>query len=137
MSGENSVVISVHIYVLQHMLFWCVLRSTEAINSLPLPVFPQECDKEWVFVVGEQQFYAEKGFENEPTRCKECRKQLKDARRRKGKKGGKGKKGMDGGVKICYAFRDGECERGSECKFAHVTEENGAAVMEAETAEEK
>ena len=28
---------------------------------------------EFVFTAGEQEFYAEKGFENEPTRCKECR----------------------------------------------------------------
>lgn len=38
----------------------------------------KECGKEFVFTSGEQQFYAEKGFENEPARCRECR----DARRR-------------------------------------------------------
>lgn len=33
----------------------------------------KDCGKEFVFTVGEQQFYAEKGFTNDPVRCKECR----------------------------------------------------------------
>ncbi|MBQ4227065.1 MAG: zinc-ribbon domain containing protein [Clostridia bacterium] len=33
----------------------------------------RECGKEFVFTAGEQQFYAEKGFQNEPNRCPECR----------------------------------------------------------------
>jgi len=33
----------------------------------------KDCGKEFVFTVGEQEFYAEKGFQNEPVRCKECR----------------------------------------------------------------
>jgi CxxC-x17-CxxC domain-containing protein len=33
----------------------------------------RECGKEFIFTAGEQAFYAEKGFMNEPTRCKECR----------------------------------------------------------------
>ncbi len=38
----------------------------------------KDCGKEFIFSAGEQEFYAEKGFENEPARCRECR----DARRR-------------------------------------------------------
>lgn len=37
----------------------------------------KDCGKEFIFSAGEQEFYAEKGFENEPVRCKPCR----DARR--------------------------------------------------------
>lgn len=33
----------------------------------------QDCGQEFVFTAGEQEFYAEKGFENEPKRCKDCR----------------------------------------------------------------
>ncbi|MEN6328633.1 MAG: zinc-ribbon domain containing protein [Syntrophomonas sp.] len=33
----------------------------------------QDCGQEFVFTVGEQEFYNEKGFENEPKRCRECR----------------------------------------------------------------
>ena len=40
----------------------------------------RDCGKEFVFTVGEQEFYAEKGFQNEPTRCRECRMAHKAAR---------------------------------------------------------
>ena len=33
----------------------------------------KECGKEFIFSAGEQEFYAERGFQNEPQRCKECR----------------------------------------------------------------
>ena len=37
----------------------------------------KDCGKEFTFTAGEQEFYAEKGFKNEPTRCPECRKARK------------------------------------------------------------
>lgn len=33
----------------------------------------KECGSEFVFTAGEQEFYATKGFQNEPQRCKICR----------------------------------------------------------------
>jgi hypothetical protein len=33
----------------------------------------KDCGADFVFTAGEQAFYAEKGFQNEPTRCKDCR----------------------------------------------------------------
>ncbi len=33
----------------------------------------KDCGNEFVFTAGEQEFYAEKGFVNEPQRCKACR----------------------------------------------------------------
>ncbi|QGU00394.1 hypothetical protein SYNTR_1800 [Candidatus Syntrophocurvum alkaliphilum] len=33
----------------------------------------QDCGEEFTFTEGEQEFYHEKGFENEPKRCKDCR----------------------------------------------------------------
>lgn len=33
----------------------------------------KDCGKEFIFTVGEQQFYQEKGFTNKPQRCKACR----------------------------------------------------------------
>lgn len=33
----------------------------------------RDCGQEFVFSAGEQDFYAEKGFENEPSRCPACR----------------------------------------------------------------
>ena len=41
----------------------------------------KECGNEFVFTAGEQEFYAEKGFENEPQRCKDCRDKRKNAAR--------------------------------------------------------
>lgn len=37
----------------------------------------RDCGSEFVFTEGEQAFYAEKGFTNEPVRCPECRKAKK------------------------------------------------------------
>lgn len=33
----------------------------------------RDCKQEFVFTAGEQEFYAEKGFTNEPARCPACR----------------------------------------------------------------
>ena len=33
----------------------------------------KECGRQFVFSVRDQQFYAEKGFQNEPQRCRDCR----------------------------------------------------------------
>ena len=38
----------------------------------------RDCGREFVFTAGEQEFFAERGFENEPQRCGDCRR----ARRR-------------------------------------------------------
>ena len=32
----------------------------------------KDCGKEFIFSAGEQEFYAEKGFENKPVRCRDC-----------------------------------------------------------------
>ena len=41
----------------------------------------KECGRDFTFSASEQEFYAEKGFENEPARCPECRASRKAARR--------------------------------------------------------
>ena len=41
----------------------------------------KECGQEFVFTAGEQEFYAERGFQNEPQRCKACRDKRKNANR--------------------------------------------------------
>lgn len=40
----------------------------------------KDCGEEFTFTAGEQEFYAERGFQNEPQRCKNCR----DARKNSG-----------------------------------------------------
>ena len=37
----------------------------------------KDCGKEFVFTVGEQEFYKEKGFDNEPKRCLACKRAKK------------------------------------------------------------
>ena len=41
----------------------------------------KECGKEFVFTAGEQEFYAERGFQKEPQRCTACRDARKNAAR--------------------------------------------------------
>ena len=39
----------------------------------------KDCGEEFVFTAGEQEFYAERGFTNEPKRCRNCRNARKAA----------------------------------------------------------
>lgn len=41
----------------------------------------KDCGAEFVFTAGEQEFFASKGFVNEPQRCKACRDARKNASR--------------------------------------------------------
>lgn len=43
----------------------------------------KDCGKEFVFTVGEQDFYKDKGLDNEPKRCLECRRARRQAKREK------------------------------------------------------
>ncbi len=49
----------------------------------------RDCGSEFTFTASEQDFYAEKGFTNEPGRCPECRAARK-AESRRGERGGYG-----------------------------------------------
>lgn len=40
----------------------------------------RDCGDEFVFTAGEQEFYAQKGFLNNPVRCPECRRARKQSR---------------------------------------------------------
>jgi len=48
----------------------------------------KDCGAEFLFSASEQEFYAEKGFENEPGRCPECRRARKQQRSGYGGGGG-------------------------------------------------
>ncbi len=54
-----------------------------------------DCGEEFTFTAGEQEFYAAKGFTNEPTRCKPCRQRRKTSRNDRGGGGGGGGGGYD------------------------------------------
>ncbi|AFS79609.1 hypothetical protein Curi_c26140 [Gottschalkia acidurici 9a] len=44
----------------------------------------KDCSNEFIFTEGEQEFYKEKGFTNEPQRCPECRKAKKERNNNRG-----------------------------------------------------
>ncbi len=44
----------------------------------------KDCGQEFTFTAGEQEFHAEKGFTNEPQRCKQCRDERKGNRNARG-----------------------------------------------------
>ena len=46
-------------------------------------IVSKDCGNEFVFTVGEQEFYKEKGFDNEPTRCVSCRRARKQQNNRR------------------------------------------------------
>lgn len=63
-----------------------------------------DCGKEFVWTAGEQEFYAERGFQNEPRRCPDCRKSRKTQRN-----------GGANGERVMY---DAVCARcGKACKI--------------------
>ena len=68
----------------------------------------RDCNAEFIFSAGEQEFYHSKGWENQPTRCVEC-KNAKKARFGE----------LPSAGPVCYAYQKGECTRGDSCRFAH------------------
>ena len=104
----------------------------------------RDCGNKFTFTVGEQEFYASKGFDNKPVRCKPCKDEKKSrmdggrgggggGRGGYGDRGGGGGYGGDrgggggyggggyggGGQGVCYSFQKGECTRGSSCRYSH------------------
>ena len=75
----------------------------------------RDCGEEFVFTVQEQQFYAEKGFENKPSRCKSCRIARKSERNDRGEGGG-GRYGRSDRV-MCDAIC-AECGAPTQCPLS-------------------
>ena len=71
----------------------------------------KDCGKEFVFTASEQDFYAEKGFENEPGRCPECRSA------RKANRGGGGGRGFDRRPRQMFQAVCAECGQQTEVPF--------------------
>ena len=85
----------------------------------------KECGNEFVFTAGEQEFYAEKGFENEPQRCKACRDARKNASRANREMHEATCAGCGGIAKIPFVPRDDRPVYCSEC-FAKMRESQEA-----------
>lgn len=82
----------------------------------------KECGNEFIFSAGEQEFYAEKGFVNEPQRCKPCR----DARKNAGRSERVIYTGVcascGGEAKVPFEPKEGRAVYCSEC-YAKLNEE--------------
>ena len=96
----------------------------------------KDCGKEFVWTAGEQEFYASRGFENQPQRCKPCR----DARKNGGARSNGGERQMfDAVCAACgkawaFVFSGGgggerlrACGAGGECRFARLA--RGRALL--------
>ena len=81
----------------------------------------KDCHNEFIFTAGEQEFYAEKGFVNEPQRCEACRDAKKQAS--KAPRGMHDATGAECGKNCQVPFKppDGRPVYCSEC-FAKKTE---------------
>lgn len=65
----------------------------------------RECGKEFLFSAGEQAFYAEKGFQHEPTRCRNCRTARKQGT------------SSDAGARTLYPAVCSECGKETQVPF--------------------
>lgn len=58
-----------HVYILRQ----AGLQSEETGMFEDKTLVCKDCGQEFVFTAGEQEFFAARGFQNEPGRCRECR----------------------------------------------------------------
>ncbi|MEX2245785.1 MAG: zinc-ribbon domain containing protein [Dehalococcoidia bacterium] len=72
-----------------------------------------DCGREFTFTAGEQEFYASRGFSNEPRRCPDCRR----ARKGGGGEGGGGGGGYSSGPRQLYPATCANCGRETEVPF--------------------
>lgn len=77
----------------------------------------RDCGAEFVFTAGEQDFHAQKGFTNSPSRCPSCR----SARKASGGFGGGGSRrdsgGFGGGARQLFQATCSSCGKSCEVPF--------------------
>jgi CxxC-x17-CxxC domain-containing protein len=73
----------------------------------------RDCGASFLFTVGEQEFFASRGFTNEPSRCPECR----AARRTNQGGGGYGGGGYDRGQREMFPAVCAECGKETQVPF--------------------
>jgi CxxC-x17-CxxC domain-containing protein len=86
----------------------------------------RDCGSQFTFTAGEQEFYAQKGFDNEPTRCQNCRQSRKQSRNGGGggyssrdsySSGGGGGYGSDRGSREMHTTTCSSCGRDAQVPF--------------------
>jgi len=68
----------------------------------------RDCGQEFTFTASEQEFFAEKGFTNEPTRCLDCRKARKNSN---------GGRPSNGGQREMFDATCAECGKQTQVPF--------------------
>ncbi|MDN5344579.1 MAG: hypothetical protein PWQ18_690 [Clostridia bacterium] len=71
----------------------------------------KECGQEFIFTAGQQEFFAEKGFTNEPSRCPDCR------AARKARMGGQRRSDSRSGPRQMYKAICSQCGAMTEVPF--------------------
>ncbi|MDZ4678152.1 MAG: zinc-ribbon domain containing protein [Oligoflexia bacterium] len=79
----------------------------------------KDCGVDFTFTSREQEFYAQKGFQNEPTRCKPCRDNRKTGREGGGGGGGggRGRGGEDRGDRQMFSAVCSTCGAQTQVPF--------------------
>lgn len=79
----------------------------------------RDCGKSFTFTVGEQQFYQERGFQNEPSRCPECRNARRSTQGSGNRMGGSNGRsfGQGGGERRMYPAVCSACGKETEVPF--------------------
>jgi CxxC-x17-CxxC domain-containing protein len=72
----------------------------------------KDCGKEFVWTVSEQEFYAQKGFDNAPVRCKDCR-----IAKKASQQGGGGFRGGDRGERESFPITCAQCGKQDTVPF--------------------
>ncbi len=77
----------------------------------------RDCNTDFIFTVGEQEFYRQKGFDHSPTRCKNCRETRKSGGGGGGGGGYGGGGGGGGGSREMYTATCSSCGASTQVPF--------------------
>ncbi len=77
----------------------------------------RDCSREFVFTVGEQEFFAQKGFTNTPSRCPECRAANKASRGGGGYSGGGYSSGYERREREMFPAVCAQCGKDTQVPF--------------------
>jgi CxxC-x17-CxxC domain-containing protein len=86
------------------------------INAQDKTLTCRECNQEFTFTASEQDFYAQKGFTNNPSRCPACRANRK-SQRSEGGYGSRSGGGFNGREREMYAAVCAQCGKETTVPF--------------------
>ena len=87
------------------------------INGQDKTLTCRECNQEFTFTASEQDFYAQKGFTNNPSRCPACRATRKEQRSEGGYSSNRGGGGFNGREREMYPATCAQCGKQTTVPF--------------------